>query len=288
MRVCAIFNPVAGQRRAEEFVEVLRHLELTGFNVTVLRTQGRGDAERFARDAKSSFDVILAAGGDGTVNEIINGFTPEHAPLAIYPLGTVNILAQELGVPRDPKRFPSFLAGAAVRKMWLGDLGSRRFSLMASVGYDARVVSRVDERLKRMVGRAAYGVAAISGLVRYRPPMLDVSIDGRNFSAGGVIITRSRFYAGHYVIAPQARVTDPATYVCLFGGRGRIDLVRYLAALATNRLSQLPDVDIRPAGEVVVTSEFQEPIQCDGDYIGDLPLRARTSGTPINVLTAAA
>jgi len=106
-QILVIFNPAAGRGRnlAKRLSRVVAELEHQGFTVTVLTTQAPGDAERLAREADLAFDLIVAAGGDGTVNEVANGIFAAPRPLAVLPLGTGNVLANEIGLPRDPRRF---------------------------------------------------------------------------------------------------------------------------------------------------------------------------------------
>ncbi|MCA1553155.1 MAG: diacylglycerol kinase family lipid kinase, partial [Chloroflexi bacterium] len=151
MRAMLIFNPAAGQRDLRAALdEVNTYLISIGWQVCVRETQARGDATVLARDAVADgADVVFAAGGDGTINEVVNGLAHSHVALGVLPTGTANVWAQEIGLPvprllnPDPNPLLSGatrLANGHVHEMDLGKAGSRYFMLYGSVGFDAQVV----------------------------------------------------------------------------------------------------------------------------------------------------
>ena len=287
LAVLAVLNPVAGRRRHDGFRDVLARLEAAGLDVDLRITSGRGDAERLASGAASlGFTMVLAAGGDGTVNEILNGLAAASLPLAIYPLGTTNVLAREIGMPRDPSSFARLLYATPPGQAWIGEIAGRRFAIMASVGFDAHVVAAVDEKLKRRIGKGAYVAAAARHLLRHVSDSYGVTIDGRRYEAAAVVIAKGRYYGGSFVAAPLARITEPCFQVCLLGGGKRKDVLRYAAALACGRLSRLADVRIVAGCEVEIAGSVGEPVQGDGDILVNLPAVARLASSPISLVMA--
>lgn len=235
-------------------------------------TACRGDAERFAAAASArDFDRLVVAGGDGTVNEVINGLADHRIPVAIVPLGTANVLAAELGLPAGPGAIADAIVNGAVRPIALGTVNDRRFTMMAGIGFDAQVVAHVSLNLKRLVGKIAYVVEALRQLRHYRPTVYDVAVDGRVYRAASVIVANGRFYGGRFVCAPLARLDAPEFQVCLFARAGRWHVLRYAAALAFGYLHRLGDVAIVPASRVAVAEPSAEPVQGDGDVIARLP-----------------
>ena len=205
-----------------------------------------GDAERLAREAAPEFDIVVAAGGDGTINAVANGLAmaARDVPLAVLPFGTTNVLAREIGLPRDPESLAQLIAAAPARPIWPGRVGDRLFLTCASSGFDAQVVAAVIPGLKRRFGRLAFAWAIAAGVVRYRARDLVVRCDGSEHAAATVIAAKGRLYAGPWVIAPQANLAEPTLDLILFRRSGRLAVLRYLAALPLGRLPRRADVTL--------------------------------------------
>src|SRR5262249_30599366 len=210
--VLLIRNPIAGRRRQGLVDAVVRQLEAEGWAVEMVDTAAAGDARRLAESHEvDRYAVIAAAGGDGTINEVVNGLAArgESAPpLAIVPLGTANVLAHELGLAAKASAVArTIMSGRAVlvhpgqasgEGGRAGDPAGdpRCFSLMAGAGFDAKVVAGVSAPLKRRFGKAAYVWRSLIETRRYRPVRYAVEIDGVSYEAASVIVTHSRHYAG--------------------------------------------------------------------------------------------
>lgn len=286
-RLLVIYNPVAGWRRRRRFVRVIALLRERGCALDVRPTAGPGDAEVLARAAAPGrYDLVVAAGGDGTINEVINGLAGSDLPLALLPLGTANVLAAEIGLGASAAAVAEAIAQAPPRPVFIGDANGRRFALMIGVGFDARVVEGLDLGLKRALGKVAYVLSAFRQFLRYRPRRYQVEIDGRTFPATSVVIAKGHYYGGRFVVAPAARLDEPSLHVALFERAGRWNLLRYALALLGNRLDRLPDVRIVPAVAVKVSGEPGEAIQADGDLLARLPLRVTLVKQPIALVTA--
>ncbi len=283
-RILVVYNPAGGRGRRRRLRRAIRRLALEGCAVAVRETLAPGDAEAFARlAAEQGFDAVVAAGGDGTVDEVVNGLAGRGA-LGLVPLGTVNLLAGELGIARDPERAARTVAAGKRRAIHLGRVGDRQFVMVAGVGFDARVVAGVSLALKRRIGRLAYLVRAAVELARHRPARYRVVVDGRILSAAAVIVANGRRYAGPFVAAPAARLDRPSLEVCLMTRPGRWNVLRYQLALVLGRLARLPDVRTFEARSILVSGPADEPVQADGDIVGRLPIRFGISDRTIDVL----
>jgi len=269
-----IYNPTAGRRRRRKLDAVVDALTQRGVQVTLRATTCRGDAERLAGEASSAdFDRLVIAGGDGTINEAINGLRDHSLPIALVPLGTANVLAAELDLPRDAAALADAIAIGIPRQVSIGRVNGRAFTMMAGVGFDAYVVSHVSLRLKRAVGKLAYVIETLRQLQRHRPVMYDVVVDGKPYRASSVIVANGRFYGGRFVCAPKARLDSADFQACLFGRAGRWAVIRYALALLVGRLHRLADVTIVPARQVEVAAPVGDPVQGDGDTLAVLPAR---------------
>jgi YegS/Rv2252/BmrU family lipid kinase len=284
-RVVVLYNPIAGQRRRRRFEATLRHLRARGCGVEVLATARAGDAEAMAaRIGAAEYDVLAVAGGDGTVNEVINGLRPDAPPLAVIPLGTANVFAREMALPLAPARLAAIIATGAPASVHLGVANGRRFVQMAGIGFDARVVEGVDPGAKRRFGRLAYAAEIARQWWRYRPARYRVAAHGEDLEASTVIVAKGRYYAGGFVVDPAADATRPELRVCLFLRAGRLPLLRYLAALGSGRLSRRRDVRMFAAREIEISADCGEGIQLDGDIRCPLPCRIGIEAAPILVL----
>lgn len=271
MQIKLIANPVAGGNARPQIEELCRYFADQGHDVDLCLTERRGDAEAAARSARAQGHTrIVAAGGDGTLNEVINGLAPSTIPLAFIPLGTVNVLALEIGLPFDLLAAAEVAVRGVPTSVCLGQAGERKFLLMAGIGFDAEVVRAVDSRLKRRIGRFAYVVAGLKVLRRWRAPRLTVSLsDGSVRPAGSVIIGNGRLYGGSFSLTPHARLADETFEVLLLRRASRWALLQ----TALDALLQRPPAP--RVGALLRTTKLtisgDAAIQVDGDDLGDLP-----------------
>ncbi|MGE0094287.1 MAG: diacylglycerol kinase family protein [Alphaproteobacteria bacterium] len=287
-RLLVIHNPAAGGwRRKRRFARALAELERLGCHVEVRRTDARGDAERLARAARTEeFDLVVAAGGDGTINEVVNGLVQSGLPLGVIPLGTANVFASEIGLPSDIQAAASFAARAPIVPVHVGRANGRCFSLMAGAGFDALVVAGVDGRLKRLCGKCAYVTESLFRMAAWRSRPYVVTVDGSRHEAASIIVAKGRYYAGRYVVAPSAHLSLPSFQVVLFRKGGRLAVMRYGIALLLNVIPRLPDVEIVEGRSVEIEGPPGEPVQGDGDIVASLPLRVAIADRLLRVAGA--
>ena len=280
-RVLVIRNPVAGRRRRRLFGAVLEGLAAQGCIVTVRTTTGPGDAEAFAAagTADESFDAITAAGGDGTLNEVANGLCRGGADrgaatpaLATVPLGTVNVLALEIGLALRADAIARMIARGPEIEMTAGVASGRRFVLTAGVGIDAAAVERLSAAAKRVLGQAAYVVAAARALAAEGGTVFEVELDGERLATSSLTITHASRYGAPHVAAPQARLGDPHLTAMIALGRGRRDHLRYAWAYVRGRLPEVPDIRTVTARHIRVLEPAGKPVQLDGDIWAQTPL----------------
>lgn len=293
-----IRNPTAGRRRRGLVDAVVQHVRSAGWTVEVVDTNAVGDARRLAEACDAGrYGVIAVAGGDGTINEVVNGLARRFdtaPPLAIVPLGTANVLAHELGVDsRTATIAHTIMSGRAVLVQpgeASGDGDPRCFSLMAGAGFDAKVVAGVSTSLKRRLGRAAYVWRSLIETHRYRPVRYAVEIDGQRYEASSVIVTRGRHYAGPYVVAPDAALSEPMLHVCLFERWGRSHTLRFGLALLMGRLPRTGGYRVVTGRDVRLSvlhdagEAGRQPVQIDGDDAMTLPVSIGLSSGALRLL----
>ncbi|MDW3205046.1 MAG: diacylglycerol kinase family protein [Alphaproteobacteria bacterium] len=284
-RVAVIYNPVAGFRQRGRLRRFLRHLRRLGHEVLLRRTEGPGHATQIARDLDpAQVDVVVAAGGDGTINEVANGLIGRPIPMTIAPLGTANVFAFETGLGLKLSRAARLPSEGLVAEIRPALAGKRGFLLMVSAGTDARVVANVDRGMKRYLGKTAYVLAAVREILSGRPGRIQVTVDGVRHEAGLVVVTHACHYAGPFVIAPNVRMGDDSVCVVLLKGVRRRSLVKYAMALLLNRLPTLKDATVLRAHRVRIDGPEGQPIQSDGDVIGQAPMDIVLGSRPLRIL----
>ena len=271
-----IANPVAGRNARAQIEQAVSWFRKRGVTVNLTLTGARGDAHRAAAEARAGdFERIVAAGGDGTLNEVINGLVPSPIPLAFLPLGTTNVFALEAGIPFELEKACRIALEGEPLPVCLGAADDHRFLLMASAGPDAEAVYAVSGGLKRLTGKFAYLASAAQVLLARAPrPIVVTTDEGETIPCYGAVVSNGRLYGGRFTIAPAASLQEEALDVCLLLRPGRLPLLRAAGALARG-LPLAPPVartfktrQLHLQGEAV-------PVQIDGDYFGRLPLTLR-------------
>jgi diacylglycerol kinase (ATP) len=290
-RMTVVFNPTAGGRRRARLDETLKLLRASGCEVAVQATAARGDAETIARafgGSPRAHDLLVIAGGDGTINEAVNGLLSGGgegaSPLALLPLGTANVLANEIGLAVAPATVANTIARGGAVRAYVGVANGRCFTAMAGAGFDAHVVANVSLRLKRLFGKGAYVLESLRQLWRFPFPRYRVTVDGQTYDAASVIVAKGHFYGGRYVCAPEARLDQPEFHVCLFERGGRWNAMRYALALALGRLPRLADFCILRGRAVSIDGPAGDPVQGDGDIIAHLPVRIEIAPQPLRLI----
>ncbi len=286
-RFLIIHNPAAGRRRPQLLDGTVRALEARGCSVVIEPTAGPGDAIALAAAARD-VDVVVAAGGDGTVGEVAHGLFEmpfeERPALATVPLGTINVLAVELGLPTEAQALARVLADGPVGPITVGVASGRRFVLTAGAGVDAAAVGFLSAGLKRMIGPFAYYVALVLGLLREGGTVFEVEVGGEVRRVSSVIVTNASRYGGEKVVSPDARLEDDDLHVLLGTRHGRWNLMRYGVAFMAGRLYTLPDVEIVPAREMRILAPAGKPVQIDGDNVAMTPIAVSVSPEKLMVV----
>lgn len=280
MKTCIIFNPAARGDKARRF---RKHLDVLASHASLKPSLSPGHSHALAAEAvREGFDLIVAAGGDGTVNEVLNGIgdVPEafsRARLGVLPLGTINVLAAELGIPSNLAAACKVLHSTRERVIDLPQIDFakghvRLFAQMAGFGWDARAVELVDWPLKKRIGPFAYVIAALKAM-RERLPEITVSDGSRSLRGQFVVVGNGRFYGGRWAVCPQAAWDDGLLEVTVFPSATWPVLIRAGGALLVNQLQSLGGVQFLRAPALEFTSSSPAPVQVDGEYAGTTPAR---------------
>lgn len=244
------------------------------------------DAREMARIAAiEGFSTIVAAGGDGTINEVVNGLAGTSAQLGILPLGTINVFAAELGIPQNNlQRAWDVIMEGHICELDLPLANNRHFVQLAGVGLDAEVVRLTKPDSKKVLGPISY-LLSLSQVAANAPPRIHLEPSDSSRREGSfVLVGNGRFYGGPFVLFKEARHDDGFLDVLVFQNQSYWDLIRYFQAIAFGNHSQLPDVEYFQTREMLAYSDHDVPIELDGEFSGVLPCRFSFSPHKLQVL----
>ncbi|MBN2204663.1 MAG: diacylglycerol kinase family lipid kinase [Thermoleophilia bacterium] len=288
-RLMAIHNPTSGGgERRRDLPLILEGLEGQGFAVDVRATTGPGSATELAASAAGEgFDVVCVLGGDGTVNEALNGLAGGDVPLAIVPTGTVNVLAMELGIPLDPPDAVRVLGQGTESWIDLGLAGRRYFGLMAGIGMDAAVVASLNPTLKKALKEAAFAVHGVATYLTHEEPLFRLTSDEREVEGYFAVFGNAANYGGAFGITPLADMRDGLLDVCVLTDKSFLSTAWYWTAALLNAHIDHPKVQYfrTRAARIEAADPAQEVlVQTDGEVSGALPIDCRVAPRALRVL----
>ncbi|MGB0920191.1 MAG: diacylglycerol/lipid kinase family protein [Alphaproteobacteria bacterium] len=293
MNLLLINNPTAGGEGAMRLRRLLAILSGMGAHVTRIATQEAGHAERigFEHDF-TGIDRIVVAGGDGTLNEVVNGLQRRTdgiipPPIAFAPFGTANVLAHELALDRSVEGIARKVMQGEPFEVTPGISNGRRFVLMVSAGIDSIAVDGVDPAIKARTGPLAYVWSGLQALGQFKNLHLRITVDNHDPVDGAtVIVTRGHKYGGFFVTAPDARLEDEALHAVIFKNGSLAAVFGYAWGLTTARLQNHPDITIISGKQVRVEAPTGKPIpvQADGDITTATPLDLSLDSRPIRLV----
>ncbi len=287
-RFAVVYNARAGIALPRRLDGVLARLRARGAEVVQLPARSAAEAsERVAEAARTNAcDAVIAAGGDGTFRAVASGAAGTPLPVGLVPLGTGNVLARELRLPRRASALAAVLADGRAIAAHGGLVNGAPFFLMAGAGFDGRIIAGIDYATKRMIGRGAF-VAPVLRAISEGPQFFDVSVDGAPMRASWAIVARSSRYGG-FVLTQDTGLGSPAMVAVVIEAETRMQLIGVSLALALGRLA---DPKTRPAFVRVLRADVVEmgrraaaPVEIDGDEAGFTPVSISSAGPVVRVI----
>lgn len=315
MRAILIINPMAGKTKrkmppilkwtfkrlgkrlrnmsgpkttTEEIVEeVSKKCNKEKIKLDVELTKYPKHAIELAKSAKNKYDLIIVAGGDGTVNEVINGIGNSNTTLAIIPFGSTNVLALELGIPFNVKKASELITQGKKIKMDLGyaktSQEGRYFSMMLGVGFDASLIKGISSKFKRNWGRMAYPLAGIKNLFKYK--WHNIHVKHKIHSVGYfVIISNSKSYGGEYHIADKASTTDGLLDLVIINRQNWWKIIKIISSFSSGKLNKFLKGEYYQTKEAHIYSRKKMLVQVDGELIGSAPVKVKIVPKALNVM----
>jgi diacylglycerol kinase (ATP) len=320
MKAELIYNPYSGQVVVRhELDEVVALLNRCGWSVTLRETSRPLEATELARSAVNrGAKVVIAAGGDGTVNEVANGLLNTDVALGVLPVGTTNSWALQMGIPALNPMLPSTKVAKLIadleeriarplpanyyRKVLLdatrmlvegrtiavdvGKLSGRYFLMWAGIGLDAAVLESISLKEKRALGSWAYVFTAIGSGYRYSRTDVWLKLDGEvvKTSTPLIVVSNIQLYGGVMAIGAKACVNDGKLDVCVFKGDGFFTFVQHAMNVLSHRHLQDPKIEYYQCSEIVVESACSLPVHIDGNPFTKTPVTIHTVPSSLKVI----
>lgn len=299
-RATIIYNPMSGRqgRRAEDVREMARLLSQRGIDSDARATAGPDDAPQLAKEALAGHaSIIVSYGGDGTVNEVIQGMAGTDAALAVWPGGTSNVVARDLGLPFEVTQIADMIAARKTRRIALGVAKSadgetrrhgdaatiapspsrpvpksRYFLMMAGIGLDASIARAVNRKLKRRMGELAYWLSGISHFFTWHGEPFTIEVDGQRYESTFALVGNGKGYGGGMMMTPNAKLEDPWFEVYIVPPmRNNFAYLRALRGCMTGK-PLVAGVSLIRGKHVVANSSVEPWVEADGEIIGPLPM----------------
>jgi len=320
MRAELIYNPYGGQVIVRhELDNVVALLSRCGWDVALRETGQPLEATELARQAvRKGAEVVIAAGGDGTVNEIANGLVNTDVALGVLPVGTTNSWALQMGIPALNPMLPGTPVAKLIadleeriarplpanyyRKVLLdaarvlvegrtvavdvGEISGRYFLMWAGIGLDAAVLESMTWKEKRALGTWAYVFTAIGSGYRYSSTDVCLNLDGKAVwtTTPLIVVSNIQLYGGVMSIAARACVNDAKLDVCVFKGAGLFTFMQHAIKVLSQRHLQDPQTESYQCSEIVIESAIPLPVHVDGDPFTRTPVTIRTVPSALKVI----
>ena len=288
MKAIIVYNPRSGwgawnKETLKPFV--IETLTQAGLEVTAVPTKHEGHAICLARGAsKEGIDTIIAWGGDGTLNEVMQGVYGSSTRIGVLPGGTVNVFARETGIPLKLKPAISVIVAGKVRRIPVSLASGRPFILMAGLGLDGQIIHSIAPEMKRWGGTLALWGEGFRQLSTYTMRTFHVRWSEGEAEATGLIAGNLKRYGPHYYVTPSAQLEEPLIDVVMFRGTNKRDYFRYLLGVIGQCHLRFADVINLKTDRLAVEAEDCIPYQVDGERGGFTPLTIEVAPKRLNVL----
>lgn len=279
-----ILNPAARSEKAKRW---RARVESIARGCVICATSRAGEAEALARHAaEEGFEKIVAAGGDGTINEVVNGLAGSNAALGLLPIGTMNVFATELGLPaHDLQLCWNIIQGENTRLVDLPSANGKYFVQLAGVGLDAQVVKETSLTLKRNFGPLSYLISAAQIAAR-QPPRLFLESEDSSIEEGSfVLVGNGRLYGGPFPFFKHAIIDDGLFDVIAFKQLGYLEIIKYLQDVVFSSEIRVPEIEYFQTRRLRVTSDSEVPVELDGELVGSCPVEFQVRERTLRVLT---
>ena len=283
-KIAVIINPQAGSNNKKFIQQLIQRLSNSN-QVTVFETKKAGDATIIAKKQAKNFDIVAVAGGDGTVQEIINGISAKTI-LAIIPVGTANIIALEAGITKNINHLCKIILKGKIKKIHVPMINNRRFVLMTGVGFDAFIVNNINNNVKKIFGKIIFFIETLKQFLILKKPNIQVIANKKTFLGNWVLITNACHYAGPYQITKQTTIFNANLVGYIFTNLTRMNFLYSLFLIIFfGDLSKSKKIITIKSDQFKIKGNNNIPVQCDGEIFNRSTLLIKTSKLVVKLLT---
>jgi len=266
-----IFNPAANMERAAKMIpQVEEFFNKWKVNYNLAVTKRPREAESLAREQADNYDVVVALGGDGTINEVVNGCFGKKTTLGIVPLGAGNDFAKALGLKKKLRENLEIILMGREKKVDIGQVNQRYFVNVLGIGFDALVAQEMFDRPRFLKGLPVYFYSLLKAMKKYRFVKMNIKFDDKPKKDKELLIlavANGKFFGGGFKISPQASIKDGTFDICLVEKMSRFYLIKNILKLIRGTHDQLPEVKLYKSKQIVIESENELPIEYDGEIL---------------------
>lgn len=277
MKYALIVNPAAKSGKSRSALPIIKSFfTRKKLKLEVFPTKKKADAINLSRlAADKGYDVVIAGGGDGTINEVVNGIAGTKASLGIIPLGTTNVLAMELKIPLNPIDACKFMISHEGKKFDIGKVNSRYFLSWAGIGLHSHMIQETENipQLKLIFGKIAYPLSGLKTMITYSPSRTSVNADGVHYSGYFVLIGNIKYYGGKFKVLPKAQTNDGLLDVCIFKRKNLLQNFKYTIAMGLGQHVNYDDVDYIQAKKIQIDTFTPTLIHADAELVGQTPAK---------------
>ncbi|NBZ97446.1 MAG: hypothetical protein EBS46_01550 [Proteobacteria bacterium] len=284
-KICIIYNSKISLFNKFLLNRIIKILKKEN-HVETFATERIGHATLLCKVHIKKFDIIVAAGGDGTINEVINGMD-EKTSFGIIPLGTANIGAYEANISKNPSKVAQIILSGKIKKIHIQEVNNRKFFLMTGVGYDASVVEVVQSNLllKKIFGKLFFFIISIAKLIYFKKYELKILANNKVYLANWAIITNAKHYGGSFQLTKDTDIFEKKMITYLFINLSRFEVMKNLIKiLRKKKLEENNKVIKIISDDIFINSKSKVPIQCDGEFLGYLPIQIKNTKKIVSLL----
>ena len=284
-KICIICNAKISFLKKYKLNKIYKILSKEN-NVEIFKTEKAGHATVPCEVNINKFDIIVAAGGDGTINEVVNGMN-DKKPLAIIPFGTANILALEAGIHGSAEEIARIILSNKTKKVYVPNVNNKNFILMASAGYDAEIVEAVQSSLtlKNIFKKLLFFIVSSLKLIVFKKNELKILANNKIYKANWIIVTNAMHYGGAFKLSKDTNIFDKKIIAYLFCNLTRLNFLCYFFTLLLNKELKESNKLIKiKSDDIFISSKTKTPVQYDGEFLGYLPAQIKSTKKTINLL----
>ncbi len=288
MRYALVVNPAARSGKSKGALPKIKaFFERRKEKLTIYKTQKKGDAIEMAKKASKTHGVVIAGGGDGTINEVINGIAGTKAALGIVPMGTTNVLAMELDIPDKPVEACKLIVSKKPVKIDIGQVNGRYFLSWAGIGLDSHMIRDTENIpiIKKILGKISYPLIGLKTLLTYSPTKMSVNADGKRYTGHFILVGNIKYYGGKFRVYPKAEVNDGLLDVCIFKKKSLIHTFKYTLAMGIGQHVNYDDVDYIQAKNIRIDTYDKILIHTDAELASETPAKISIKPLFLKVIT---